>query len=171
MLILSIDPGVTTGIVSVNTEDKSIEARQVKGIYKASTVIINMMRKSNPYMVVVIEDFVGAGKRDNDIVDTIKLLGYVQLLCKNLPIDCITQHPQYKHPFMEVAELRYSGSKVEHIKDAYAHLLAYIILNGKGDEYFGSYSREKYGRQYPKGKSEEAESINSYLSWSNPLFS
>ena len=76
---------------------------------------------------VVIEDFVGSGPRSKDITDTIKLLGFLEGLCKWKDIPYTVQHPQKRMHMLDRAKSTDSFSTLGyHAIDALAHVLAHV---------------------------------------------
>lgn len=89
-------------------------------------------------LVVVVEDFVGAGRRDANIIATIELLGYVILTCKLFGIPLSVQVPQFRKPFVPDAIQRFRTHEDRHMCAAYAHVLGYLVQTQKGGDLFAT---------------------------------
>src|SRR4051794_18546593 len=116
MLIVAIDPGGTTGFCVVDTKRKTVESQQIRDpvdvayalqdVVEANTEDAYALRAATPdkmpatKLVVVVEDFVGAGRRDTNIVGAIKILGYIELFCQAGGIELVTQAPHKRLAYL-----------------------------------------------------------------------
>lgn len=127
MQILAIDPGVTTGVAVY-------DATKNKVLYYFQTMVsgeviefIREMRKG--ISTLVIEDFIGYGRRDKHIIQTVKNLGFYEGYAKLLRYDVTLQQPQMRVAFVPKAS-EMVGAEM-HYTDALAHALAYAYFHAK----------------------------------------
>jgi len=133
-MMISIDPGITTGLViakfSSMTDIKPVVAIDSRDI---SVIIdtVNSYIETHGAEVIIVEDFVGSGFRSKDTKATIELLGFVKsyygIIMEQL---VVVQQPQFrKHCYNESKTIlsKHKINKVHHAKDAFAHLIAYCI--------------------------------------------
>lgn len=92
-----------------------LQARNFRSIPRDSMVYNNHMRiedlartlenlDEEYHLIVVMEDFLGAGYRNNDNKNTIKILGYIEYLCKYYGYEYYIQPPQFRKPYLEEAQ-------------------------------------------------------------------
>lgn len=135
MLVLAIDPGITTGVCLVNTVDGTVNSQQLSGVDTSAFYLVGFIDQVTKQgrvgeVIVVVEDFIGSGRRDEDIKTTIKLLGFIELECLTNGIKLVKQVPQYRNPFLDKAIESYPLHKHRHCADAFAHALCFIITGG-----------------------------------------
>jgi hypothetical protein len=120
--IAGLDPGVTSGFAVFDTTTRKFTHA---GDYKDPLVLgrkVVRMYKAKLIYIVVIEDFVGSGRRNPYIVTTIKNLGFYEGLCALYGIPHKLQAPQQRRAFIdEAVRLLPNG---HHFIDAGAHCLA-----------------------------------------------
>lgn len=132
-LLISIDPGVTIGLViAIMTPNKNLlplevyDSRDLCKVLSSVDTVVN----SHGAEVVIVEDFVGGGFRSKETKQTIELLGFVKVYYGVvMEQKVVVQQPQFrKHCYNESCSiLKERGYKVHHAKDAFAHLIAYCV--------------------------------------------
>ena len=136
MKILAIDPGSgTTGWAVTDAKGTLLTHGQFKSLpllsnvrpYDADTrlFMVNFTGLQKPDLIIV-EDFVGSGRRDSHITNTIKLLGYYLALAHTSNIPTRMQVPQARRPFVEQAKKKIKGYDNRHAADALAHCFKYL---------------------------------------------
>lgn len=128
MIVMGIDPGVTTGIVVFDASKKSILSLQE---LKGDDAVLEELHNW-PLDVVVLEDFLGSGMRNAAIVATIKQIGFVRgvvaTLSRERPMTVVMQWPQRRLAFETRAKAIVKG---KHVVSAMAHVLAYLDKVGQ----------------------------------------
>lgn len=131
MIIVGIDPGDTSGLCVVNTDERTVSAQSLD----THELVVQRLRAlvQDHYgsgIVVLIEDFVGSGRRDTHIVNTIKLLGFCHYYAQAKGVLVRVQSPQFRKGFVEDAKTKFpfKNHAQSHPADAYAHVLAYLTL-------------------------------------------
>lgn len=126
MIILSIDPGGTTGI-AIKTD-----GRYTTCVCKSDEELWELFR--NTPDVVIIENFV-AELISKYGLSTVQLVGGVKALCWTKRIPLIVHPPQKRKAFLEQAkEILSKDHREIHEVDALAHLLAYEYWEPRGKE-------------------------------------
>lgn len=130
MVIISIDPGVTTGI-AIRYDDDRIgthvitKDRQVRELR-------NLMELITPD-VCVFEEF-SAQQIDTNGLHTVRLIGAIEVLCLLRGCTCVLQFPWERNGQLQAARAWHKGKKhMVHQVDALAHLLLYEdrVASGK----------------------------------------
>lgn len=129
MLLVAIDPGVSTGLAI-----KSDETYVTNTITDYSELWD--LLKSKPDKVA-FESFSTGGMVNKYMLHTIELVGSIRGICYVYQIPHYGQTPQARYPFLTDAQALLNsisdGSHTPHEKDALAHLLLleYRIKEGK----------------------------------------
>ena len=125
MLILGIDPGVTTGLALYDDVQGVLLAEDTQAPGRVYAILSEFLEKDVEDRAVVVESYVGAGPRTSEAVYTIKMLGFVEFLCQSWGLALFDQAPQQrKHQVAQAKALLPQGP--HHAKDALAHALAYL---------------------------------------------
>ena len=140
MKILGLDPGGTTGVSIVTLNQRTGKYRlssfdQIDGyclLKRADenpnvTDFIAWLDKTNPDLIVM-EDFVGAGKRDYNINQTLKLVGFLFGVFRTLGYPTKLQSPATRVPYKGEATklIKVKPTANRHAIDATSHILAYV---------------------------------------------
>lgn len=128
-MIVAIDPGKTTGIAIVGSDGRLIEWRLTTSM---DTLVSDVDELKLSVEAVVIEDFIGAGKRSKDGAFTLKLIGAVWAICLLNEVPFVTQVPQIRKPYFAEAKARAPKDIVIHALDAYSHGLAFLERSQNG---------------------------------------
>ncbi len=127
--ILGIDPGVTTGVAFLDVKSGDVlEVRAIRDGHMELVAIIDQIMVAFPNTYVVIEDFVGCGRRSASIIYTLKLVGWLQTYCKWRGYNGGMQQPQRRRSWLPDAKVMIKAKRlknVAHTRDALAHCLAY----------------------------------------------
>ena len=140
--ILAIDPGLTVGWCLMTPRGEVVDTGQFKAMklmsgqeekqdedtYKFHQLFSGLQVPSD----MIVEDFIGSGRRDPAITNTIKILGYILAMAHNRFIKTHLQVPQTRRPFLAQAEKALSQSKAgarRHSVDAAAHCFAWLFRN------------------------------------------
>lgn len=128
--ILSIDPGVTTGIIAAS--DWALEPYAVQTVPEIIRIVDRSFERNS---IVLIENFIGGGYRTQEAVGTLKTLGFVEHYLRSVKgVDVIIRPPQYRKPYVRTAtrilnllpENPLTQAQSVHAADALAHLLSFI---------------------------------------------
>lgn len=122
-MIISIDPGYTTGVAIVSPGGELISSRLFEK--KDALDILYLIRTKQP-SVIIIEDFVGSGPRTKEAIFVLKLIGSVIGVSYLEPVAVILQVPQFRKPLVSEAEALAPAGTSKHIIAAYAHALAWL---------------------------------------------
>lgn len=146
--LVSIDPGVTTGLaIAMLTAEGNIQPLVIKDSRDIEVIIqtIDVAIRTQGVEVVIVEDFIGGGFRNKDSKNTIEKLGFVKLYYGLVMEQKVkVQQPQFRKHAYEEAKAIIKASNfgpVHHAKDALAHLVAYCIKE-KGYEKKHDVSRD-----------------------------
>lgn len=115
--LLAIDPGLTHGWARWN-EDMFHAAGQT-----TEPNVLFKMIENDKLTVVVIEDFVGGGPRNQYAIHTLKMIGGFEWVARRLGIRVAIHGPIIRKPYMELAKQK--GYPI-HATDAIAHALAFL---------------------------------------------
>ena len=129
MLILGVDPGLTTGYVKYDTEHKIAQGQHYVDPVRVGKAIEHDARayfERDP--IVVIESLVGAGPRLKETNHTLQVLGFARWYAETLGLQVVLQAPQQRLPYVAQATLMCPGMK--HAQAALAHCLAYATKQG-----------------------------------------
>jgi len=97
MLVLGIDPGVTTGIALYDDESSSVVyAKDVQSPVIVYEVLQTFLEETVTDKAIIIESYVGAGPRTQEAVHTIKMVGFVEFLCQSWGLTLFSQAPQQR---------------------------------------------------------------------------
>ena len=132
MIILSFDPGGTTGIaIKLAAGDGSLGTlRHDHYITENERDPYQTLQRIIDYMpdVVVMEQFQTMHMISSHGLRTVELVGMIQAICWHLKIPCYRHTPQQRYPFIAAATriLEAKGEKfTDHEQSALAHLLYY----------------------------------------------
>lgn len=128
-MLVAIDPGRTTGIAITADNGYLIEWKTTMSMDTLVALVDDLKESVD---VVVIEDFIGAGKRSKDGAFTLKLIGAVWAVCLLDELPFVVQVPQTRVPFLALAKSLAPKDIIIHGLDAYAHALAYVERNRDG---------------------------------------
>lgn len=134
MRVCGIDPGRNTGVVIWDTEGSGVVAHDS---ISDKQCLVNWLESNVRHYcsVVVVEDFIGAGPRSADTVFTLKLLGFIEGWCEfHCGLEVETQPPQWRKPFLDESQQFFHTHKLRHMKDALAHVFAYLDRIGEFDD-------------------------------------
>jgi len=126
---IGIDPGGTTGLVRYDPMNNLLEALDLKGAesFLVGLHVRGWLRESNRNCVVVCEQSLAYGvKIASPLLRNVRIEGAVEFLCYDIGIRLVFQGPSVRKEFQPLANLRLTGKKVHHARDAYAHVLAYL---------------------------------------------
>jgi len=123
--VLSIDPGVTTGVALVQIYDgKLLETHIITDVHELSRLVQRVGLEMSVFGV--IEDFVGSGPRTNEAIFVLKLIGRLEAICESVDMPYVLRAPQARIPLVNEAKKRTERGTSPHIIAAYAHALALI---------------------------------------------
>lgn len=125
--ILSIDPGLTTGVGFVRIYDGELVSQYlITYVHELAKLVQQTgMNKSQPSFCV-IEDFVGAGPRTLEAIYVLKLIGRLEANCEFVDMPYALRSPAMRLPLVHDAEKRVNRGTSPHVIAAYAHALAFI---------------------------------------------
>lgn len=133
-----LDPGVSTGLVLVrypalwryHPDSVTIVHTEVVTEYGHITEFLDLAAsQADQYssrLTVVMEDFVGSGPRNTEIVRSIKMCGHIEGTCEVQGFELVTQTSVQFKPFVREATALLENSKQEfspHKVSALAHIL------------------------------------------------
>ena len=125
-MIIAIDPGVSTGIAwHDNSGYHSIVTRDEDDVWNLLVGI--------KWSMVVYETFFTSGRISAPGLQTVRLIGGIQALCRHLKLPTHGQAPQQRYPFQDNAKAMLRG-RIVHEQDAMAHLLRYEYDNPPGGD-------------------------------------
>lgn len=128
--VLAFDPGVTTGIALCNPRGQIIGVQMIKGA-DAEMELGRLMVKTYakyPDLHVVVEDFVGMGKRSPEGIYTLKMVGWLTNLARFQGISGALHPPQARKHKLEEATRQIKKAGLifaTHTMDASGHALAH----------------------------------------------
>jgi len=124
--VVGVDPGRTTGLAFVTLTPTSRVLHYADGERDVEHVgrLLLKWSSDNPDIVVVVEDFLGAGPRSADSNHTLKVVGFTYYLCQMEGIPSALVPPQARLSSMDDARALAQGRGV-HATDATAHALAW----------------------------------------------
>ena len=120
MVIVGVDPGVTTGLCCLTLDGEEIlpvgrEARSTKEV-------MGFIQEMSPE-VLVVEDFI-IGKHSAEYKAPLKLIGVLEYFCQESGIKLVMQSPSILYGMRNLSEIEFTSSP--HIKSACMHALYYI---------------------------------------------
>lgn len=131
LYILAIDPGVTTGIAVCSPNLTTVSTKQIRDDPLAIAQLIlkvnNRVTTGGGQLYVVIEDFIGAGRRSYGSSYTERLIGWLQNFCKWHKIKGTMHAPQRRKQKLKAARRIIKVRKLfksNHTIDALGHALA-----------------------------------------------
>ena len=129
-MILSIDPGETTGLALL---DEGILALTM---CTGKEQLWKLLGKFGPLDAVCIEDFVTAGRISKHGLYTTRLVGSVEALSWLHGFPCQRQVPNFRTGFLNrslslIRDTVGADHEHRHEKDALAHLMAYLDNEGR----------------------------------------
>lgn len=122
MIILALDPGITTG-VALHLEDNGY----VTLVCHKFTDILELIKYHQP-TVVIFEDFNSGGLIDKYGQATIRLIGSIEVMAHMLNVPTCLQFPRERYPFIAPARQMIKAMNKKyliHEVDALSHLLLY----------------------------------------------
>lgn len=126
MLVLGVDPGVTTGYAKYDTELGAAQGAQYTDPLHLGQAIEHDARAySELTPVLVVETFPGGGPRMTGGSHTLEVLGFARWYAQVLGLAVVLQAPQQRLPFVERARKMLGSSPGKHEVDALAHALAF----------------------------------------------
>lgn len=125
MRILSIDPGITTGVALYDVYTNSVYVTQTTIPDELIAIIDKNLAPSD---IVLIENFIGGGYRTSESTYTLKLLGFVEYYSYYVKrIRTFIQTPQTRKAYVGIArDILEQTTRTPHSIDAFAHILAYM---------------------------------------------
>lgn len=128
MFVCGVDPGRTTGLVLYDSGSKIVFDSCLASSEEEIIAFLDL--RASP--VIVVEDFLGSGPRSADTVFTLKLLGFiVGWGTHHLEVEVCVQPPQWRKAFLDEAQQTFRVHKHRHLKDALAHIFAYLDRIGE----------------------------------------
>lgn len=126
MKIVSIDPGITTGL-AIRTREGNIITEAVHSVKH----IWNILTSEDKPDVVIYECFNASGQISKYGVRTIEIVGGIIALCSVFGIASVAQAPYRRKPYEKAArDILKLKKHLDHEVDALAHLLAFEERNG-----------------------------------------
>jgi len=130
-MILSVDPGETTGL-ALRLADDSLVLSMVRGKEQLWKLLEYLGAEDR----VVVEDFVTAGRISKHGLFTTRLVGSLEALCWLYGIPLQRQVPNFRMGYLNVSykiinETVGADHAHRHEKDALAHLLAWEAYDGR----------------------------------------
>jgi len=123
MLVIAIDPGITTGIAFHNPGGyKTIATKDEDEIWSLLTGV--------PWECVIFETFATSGRISAPGLATVRLVGGIQALCKHLKLRTCPHSPQARYPYQKQAKQMLPHTVI-HEQDAMAHLLRWEADHAK----------------------------------------
>lgn len=130
-LVIGLDPGESIGVavllIDLPRHPQVVYAGEVKNQFEVIPRVIASIKtySSAPVEAVVIEDFIGSGRRDASIVHTLKALGFLEGWYTLRGWTVVLQVPQLRKAFLQDAWQLAGYEASEHGVDALAHTLSY----------------------------------------------
>jgi len=130
MIVIGVDPGGTTGLARVEA-DGSVTATTAANMDEIRHFLDDtLQRVLNKGLQridchVVIEDFIGAGPRNADAINALKLVGFSEGYSRALGFDTTVQAPQTRKAYVGQAREMLSDASI-HSVDALAHALSFM---------------------------------------------
>lgn len=130
MIVIAIDPGVTTGVAIWDTTAKAVvfsfeDISALAVVQRIDTFLDDtcLTDASDPEITLVIEDFIGAGMRTKEATETLTKLGFFwyYYLYRNARV--VKRVPQSRNAYKSSARALLPGG--HHTVDALAHAIAY----------------------------------------------
>lgn len=135
MVVLGIDPGVTTGYAVLESVDEGRHSSVrliAAGECKTYGDLVRVLLKAQKTVdLIVIEDFFSAGVLNQYKKQTIVTLGFVQGWAAHAKVKIVTQAPRRRTPYLIPAAKLVKETGSRHSRDAAAHALS-ILTGGKG---------------------------------------
>lgn len=125
MLYIGVDPGaIYSGIAVYATSKNRKPWFSFWSEHGDPVVIARWIRhqSNSQKSIVVLENMIGGGFRDSNIVKTIKIVGFIQYYCSDQGIKCELVNPQARLAFVSLVPPEIHGKDE---KSAAAHAMAF----------------------------------------------
>ena len=127
MIVAAVDPGLTTGLASYETAyDLVLGTKETTDPVEVGWYLDwlrDTAEADGDDVVVVVENYLGAGPRTAEATHTLQVLGFVRWYAAMLGLPVVVQAPQQRLAYVTRAtEL---APKLRHAGAALAHALAY----------------------------------------------
>ena len=120
MVIVGVDPGVTTGLCClILGQDGGIKS--VGKEARSTKEVLDFIRGASPDALVA-EDFI-IGKHSAEYKAPLKLIGVLEYFCQESGIEFVIQSPSILYGMRNLSEIEFTSSP--HIKSACMHALYY----------------------------------------------
>jgi len=129
-MLIALDPGVTTGIATVDSSMESIHTDQIKVTHRELYGYLSDFRPDE----IVYESFLYR-RRDKVVLYPVEVIGVINLYAQTYDIPLYVQSPSQAKAFMPKHKLEALGLWVAgqtHAMDALRHLLYHKIIT-KGE--------------------------------------
>jgi hypothetical protein len=126
VLVIGIDPGLTTGVAVYDPQKEELIAALAARAWSQVAELLDELREQPTRKIVVVEDFIGQGPRNENADHTLKTIGFVTGLSLWFGFTVHTQQPQARKRKLPEAKAVLSGTPYGiHIADALAHAMVY----------------------------------------------
>ena len=129
---IGIDPGFTTGMSLLNADGTLQAVREIKDDpLEIAKRLLEIKASREDGIRVVIEDFIGSGRRSRGAIYTLKLIGWLTHFCNWQGIHGALHPPQRRKSSLKKARqmsMQKSLLSTPHTRDATAHAIAYWEL-------------------------------------------
>jgi len=125
--VIGFDPGPHTGVAVVRREDGALSLGVVVTERDGPAVWNTFLRPRLAYQVThwVCEKFTLYEAQSKEATQTIRTEGVLEFIARMNGIPIVFQPPSYREGYLKLVVLR-EPMESKHIKDAYAHALAFL---------------------------------------------
>jgi hypothetical protein len=132
-----VDPGCTTGVAVYSEGLEWLSSRQIKDFDYLCNYLDTLLAIASPFieggtlsLVIVCEDYIGAGRRDAPSNATRDVIGAVKSAAARHNVTLYMEAPQKRKAFVDAARTMLKvGHDGRHGADALAHVLSHIERN------------------------------------------
>lgn len=125
MIVLALDPGVTTGIALSTATTYLVQATKDESL--VWTTVWSFGHTESEDRVVLVEQFASVWN-DTNRIKTIEMVGAIKALCWKTGTRLVRRTPQHRRPHLNraVEWLKQRGERFsDHERDALAHILSW----------------------------------------------